>query len=220
MSESISLKAVESRAFRAAVHDGLWDVFLGCFALQFGLAPLLSRSLGDFWSSAVFLPAWGLLYIAIRLIRKHILAPRVGVMKFGAARKTILVRVNLVVLVILLVSAGLGTISAFYVDAMPGWLTSALLGLIFLTCCGVGAHVLEFPHLYLYGAMLALSPLVGEWLWTNLGVPHHGWPVTFGITGVVIITTGLVRFFRILRENPIPVADIATEEVHDDRNEV
>ena len=57
MSQKISLREAERKAFRSRYNDGLWDILLGCFFLMFVIAPYLSASLGDFWSSAVFLPS-------------------------------------------------------------------------------------------------------------------------------------------------------------------
>lgn len=59
MSQQISLKDAERKVFRITYNHGLWDVFLGCFFLIFVIGPYLSSSLGDFWSSFVFLPFWG-----------------------------------------------------------------------------------------------------------------------------------------------------------------
>ena len=84
MTEKISLKAAERKAFTAAFEDGLWDVFLGCFLLMFVIAPFLSASMGDFLSSAVFIPFLGILWLVIVLIRKWVIRPRVGTMKYGS----------------------------------------------------------------------------------------------------------------------------------------
>ena len=100
MSEPISLKDAETKAFTSIYNDGLWDVFLGCFLLMFAIAPLLSASLGDFWSSAVFLPFWALVFVVIRLIRKQVVIPRVGFAKFGRARKAKLRRFSILMLVV------------------------------------------------------------------------------------------------------------------------
>ena len=56
MSRQLSLKEAERKAFRTKYDDGLWDILLGCFFSMFAIAPFLSASLGDFWSSAVFVP--------------------------------------------------------------------------------------------------------------------------------------------------------------------
>ncbi|MFC1935998.1 hypothetical protein ACFLX9_04540, partial [Chloroflexota bacterium] len=60
MSQRISLKEAERRAFTKAFQDGLWDILIGCIVLLWAIAPFLSTRMGDFWSSAVFLPFWGL----------------------------------------------------------------------------------------------------------------------------------------------------------------
>ena len=83
MNDAISLKQIEKKAFKSAHSDGLWDILLGCFVLMFAVAPLLSERLGDFWSSAVFLPFWGLVYFAVRFLRTSVVAPRVGTFRLG-----------------------------------------------------------------------------------------------------------------------------------------
>jgi hypothetical protein len=62
MQEKISLKEAEKKAFKTSFDDGLWDILIGSFFLEFAIAPLISASLGDFWSSVVFLPFWGFDY--------------------------------------------------------------------------------------------------------------------------------------------------------------
>jgi hypothetical protein len=100
MSQKISLKEAERKAFRATYNDGLWDILLGCVFLMFVIAPFLSPSLGDYWSSVVFLPFWGLVFLGIRLIRKHVVTPRVGVVNFGLSRKTKLAKFTVVMLAV------------------------------------------------------------------------------------------------------------------------
>ena len=203
MSQPKSLQEAERKVFRTAYQDGLWDVFLGCFVLMFALAPLLSASLGDFWSSMVFLPFWGLVALAIWLIRKHVVAPRVGVVKFGPARKRKLRSIGLVMLVVNVVALVLGIVFALR-SPVPGQAVPIAFGLIFLLGLSIAAYVLDFRRLYLYGLLTGLSPLVGEWLYTQHGVAHHGFPLTFGLSAAIMILTGLVIFVRLLRDNPLP----------------
>ena len=99
MTGQISLKEAETKAFRTKTDDGLWDVLLGCFFLMFAIAPLLSTHLGDFWSSVVFLPFWGLVYLTILLVRKYVVTPRVGVVNFGQRRKTRLMKFSIVLII-------------------------------------------------------------------------------------------------------------------------
>jgi len=204
MSHQISLKDVERKVFRSTFSDGLWDIFISCFALQFAIAPLLSRSLGDFWSSAVFLPFWGVAYLIIWLVRKNVIAPRIGEVEFGPARKTRLKKFTVSMLVFNVIAFILGLIAAFRFRTLPVGGPNMVLGLILLIGFSTAAYFLDFPRLYVYGLLGALGAPIGEWLYQNMGVSHHGYPIVFGILAGVMILTGLVTFVRFLKNNPLP----------------
>jgi len=208
MSPQISLKEAERKAFRTTHNDGLWDIFLGCFVVMFAIAPFLSPSLGDFWSSAVFLPFWGLVFLIIRLIRKNVVTPRVGAIKLGQVRKAKLAKLSVVMLVVNVVALILGFVIAMNFGRVPGQMTTIIFGLIFLIGFSIAAYSLEFNRLYIYGLLVGLSPLVGEWLYTNGNASHHGFPITFGTTAGIMILIGLTVFVRLLRDNPIPIEGI------------
>jgi MFS family permease len=74
---------------------------------------------------------------------------------------------------------------------------------MFLLTFSIAGYFLDFPRLYLYGILITLAPLIGELLYQNLNVPHHGWPVTFGLGGIVIIGTGVTLFVRFLHDHPL-----------------
>lgn len=208
MSHQISLKDAECRAFRSTFADGLWDILIGCFPLQFAIAPLLSVSMGDFWSSAVFLPVWGVAYLIIWLVRKNVIAPRIGEVEFGPARKTKLKRLTVLLLVINVIAFILGIIAAFVFRSLPLGSPNTVLGLILLIGFSSAAYFLDFPRLYVYGLLSALGTPIGEWLYQNMGVSHHGYPLVFGTLAGVMILTGLVTFVRFLANNPLPVEEM------------
>ena len=208
MSQQISLKDAERKVFQSTFADGLWDVFLGCFALEFAIAPLLSTSLGDFWSSAVFLPFFGVVYLIIRGVRKNVVAPRVGVVEFGAARKTRLKKFSVAMLVVNVIAFILGIVAFLGFGSLTGGGPPIILGLILLIGFSSAAYFLDFPRLYIYGLLGALAPQVGEWLFQNMGASHHGFPIMFGIMAGIMILTGLVTFTRFLRNNPVPAGDM------------
>jgi hypothetical protein len=212
MSQKISLRDAERKAFRTTYNDGLVDIFLGCFFLMFVIAPYLSASLGDFWSSAVFLPFWALVYLAIWLIRRYVVTPRIGMVKFGRARVARLAKFTVVMLVINVVALILGSVAALSFGSVPGQMIGVIFGMILLMGFSIAAYFLDFSRLYIYGLLVGLSPLVGEWLWTHRYATHHGFPITFGTSAGIMILVGLVIFIRLLHDNPIPVEGLPSEE--------
>jgi len=55
-----------------------------------------------------------------------------------------------------------------------------------------------------YGLMVTIAPLLGEWLWQNDLASHHGFPVAFGSVALIILITGLARLTALLRRYPLP----------------
>ena len=211
MSQKISLKEAERKAFRTTFNDGLVDILLGCFLLMFVIGLYLSDSLGDFWSSAVFLPFLALVYLAIWLIRRYVVTPRIGMVKFGQARKAKLAKFTVVMLVINVVAFILGSVAALSFGSVPGQMISILFGLILLMGFSIAAYFLDFNRLYIYGLLAGLSPLIGEWLWTHGYATHHGFPITFGTSSGIMILVGLAVFIRLLHNNPVPIEGIPSE---------
>jgi len=164
--------------------------------------------MGDFWSSAVFLPIWGVVYLIIWLVRKKVVVPRVGTVKFGAVRKTRLKIFTVSMLVVNVVALILGIIVAFRFRTLPLGGPNMVLGLILLIGFSTAAYFLDFPRLYVYGLLSALGTPIGEWLYQNMRASHHGYPIVFGILAGVMILTGLVVFVRFLANNPLPLEDM------------
>jgi zinc transporter ZupT len=76
----------------------------------------------------------------------------------------------------------------------------------------VAAYFLSFTRLYIYGILLAVSPLVSGWLYVYMKAPHHGFPVTFGLTAGTIILVGLTKFALLLRDHPLPMEESSLVE--------
>lgn len=203
MSQKISLKETERKVFTSTVQDGLWDILIGCFLLEFTIAPLLSHRLGDFWSVAIFLPFWGLVYFAILLVRKFIVKPRLGEVTFGKMRRKRLAQFSIIMVVVNLIAFILGVIVFLNFTKIPRIAPSILFAFIILVIFSLMAFILNFNRSYLYGLLAGFSPLVGEWLFYKYGASHHGLPITFGITAVIIILTGVIVFVRFLIDNPM-----------------
>jgi Na+-driven multidrug efflux pump len=213
MSQQIGLRQAEQKVFGSAFRDGLWDILIGCVILVFAIAPFLSPSLGDLGSSVVFLPFWALAFLVTWWIRRRVVHPRIGVVKFGSWRRARLSRLAVVMLIVNVIAFVLGILSALSFRAVPGWVHIASFSLIALAAFSATATFMGFTWLYIYGLLIALSPLVGEWLYVHLNVPHHGFPVTFGISAGVPMLVGLVKLIRLVRDYPVSSQEGHPEEM-------
>jgi hypothetical protein len=211
MSQQISLKEAERKVFRTASNDGLWDILLGCFFLMFAIAPFLSSSLGDFWSAAIFVPFWGVVYLVILLIRRYVVTPRIGLVKFGPDRRAKLMKFTVLMLIINIVAFILGLVMAINFGRVSGQMITFIFSLIFLSVFTIAAYYLDYSRLYIYGLLVGLSPLVGEWLYNHVNAAHHGLPIAFGATASIMILVGFVVFIRLLRDNP-PLKEVIPSE--------
>ena len=130
--------------------------------------------------------------------------PRIGVVKFGPTRVSKMKRFSYVMLAFNVIALGLGAWAAFSVDKASGDPIPYMFSLVLLSGFSLAAFFLEINRLYLYGLLIALAPVAGEWLWKNGYASHHGWPVTFGVISGIMILVGLSMFARILRSSPAP----------------
>jgi len=200
-----SLEDTERTTFRIAADTGLWDVLIACFVSMLAIGPLLSARLGDFWSSAVFLPVWLAVYVAIRIVHARVVEPRIGRVRFGAPRKERLRRLSLVMLAVNLVALTIGLFAAFSVATVGLWIYPIVFAAVLLVGFSLAAHLLGIPRLFVYGVTLAVAPIAGEWMFRNGYASHHGYPVVYGIAATVMAAMGLVRFYRqVLRRRPAP----------------
>jgi len=207
VSQGVTLREAERRAFTGSFQDGLLDIRIGCVAIMFAIAPLLSDAgMGDFWSSMVFLPFWALIWLGVRILRQRVTIPRIGVVEFGPWRKARLSRLTALLVVTNVVVLGLGLGVSQHRE--PAWSVAPFLlgGGILLFFCS-GAYWLDLVRLYWYGGVLALAPLGGEWLYQEFSAPHHGFPITFGFASGVIILSGLFQFVRLMYEVPVPAEE-------------
>lgn len=199
----LDLVEVERQSFRAGVDTGLWDVMIAAMVSMFSIAPLLSSRLGDFWSSAVFLPVFALVFLLIRFLQARVVAPRLGTARFGQYRQRRLRRFAGVMVVVNVVALAVGVLAAVGVGSAVPWIYPVVPGLVLLLGFSLAAQVLGIPRYFFYGILLIVAPVVGEALWRQGYVSHHGYPLMFGIAAVVIAVTGLVRFQRhVLRIRP------------------
>lgn len=202
MDNTTRLKNLERDMFRSSIQDGIIDIQIGCMLLMFVFPIYLSPTLGDFWSSAIFLPLWFLVIYGLRAYRKNVVQPRVGRIQYGSYRKKKMVRMNIIILLINLIALILGILSFFQIKDVSGWVISTRFSIIILIGFSLAGYMLDFPRIYLYGILISAAPIVGENLYQYFGFSHHGFPITFGFLSTAIIITGLTILIRLLKKYP------------------
>ena len=203
------LRAIEKQTFRAARDDGLLDVMMAAFVAMFALAPLWSSTLGDFWSSAVFGPIWYVAYLIVRYLQGHVVVPRVGTVQPGIPRQDRLRRIGIGLTLVLVIAYGVGIAAARGIGSdwldLTGLVYPIVLGVVAFVVFSMTAYGLSVWRYYVYGVLVAVAPIVGEGLWQNDLVDHHGFPITFGTVALIMLITGIVRFSTVLRSHPVPI---------------
>jgi hypothetical protein len=205
------LAAAERNVFRSVVDTGLWDVMLASVVAMFAIAPLLSSRLGDFWSSAVFLPFWAAVYLATRFFRERYVVPRVGVVRFGIPRQARLKKFGVILLIVNTISLVLAAVFTTRPGEPRMWVFPIVFSLIVLAVSSLAAYGFNIPRIFGYGVMIAFAPAIGEWLWRSGYAAHHGFPVVYGATAFAIAAIGITKLTLLIQSHP-PVAPSATKE--------
>jgi hypothetical protein len=196
------LKRIERSTYRAAADSGLWDLFLATILAMFAIAPVLSVYLGDFWSSAVFVPVFAVVLLTIRVVNTRIIRPRIGVVEFARSRRRRIVVLTSVMVIVNIVALIAGVVVAFREPTLQGPIVPVSLSLVVLTGFSFAAFMLEIPRVFFYGVLLAAAPPIGEFLFSRGYASHHGFPVVFGTCALIIFASGIIRFIGFLPRRP------------------
>ena len=213
MSDNKTLKAVDRKIFKSYFEDGLLDMFLAAFFLMFTVVLFLSVPLGDFWGTMIFLPFLGVVYLVLRYIRRRVVIPRIGSVKWGEMRKKKLRTWTTIMLVINVIFLFLGVVSFFRPNA-SGYTVSIGFSVTMLILFTAAGYMLDFSFLYVYGILIALALPVGEWLYQNAGFSHHGWPVVFGTLSGIMFARGLYKFITLVKETPLQVEEQTLQKLN------
>ena len=204
MSEKISLREVERKAWQTSFQDGLLDVYLALLLLIAGIPELLP---GVFTSELRQCAARVALMLVAFLIywagKRYVTTPRIGHARFGPARaarrKRAVVLYGIsalgLLLTFLLILVWLGASSMeqepwlgvreLFALGLGGWL------IVFF---GLGSYLIDFTRGYLIGVLYGLAFGGGIWL---------GEPILFAVCGAIILLMGLIVFIRFLRQYPL-----------------
>jgi len=226
MSQDISLKEIERKAFRSTFQDGLWDIFLGLLLLNMGIGTIVGGMLGETemslmslsWIMVMIVPLPFLALIAFWAGKKFITTPRIGLVKFGPQRKAkmknlrvvLFLSVLLLVIMFILGWAALG-------NGLPSWMTEIPLPLCVwpvqtIIVFGLAAYFLDVTRFYAYGVLYGLPFPVGTLLAKNTDLSALGsMAITYGIPVGVMVLIGVILFIRFLRKYPVPAEGSISE---------
>jgi hypothetical protein len=204
MSQEKMLKEMDRKLFTSYFEDGLVEIFLAFWAQMFVLGPYLSKYLGDFWSSFIFLPFWAVVYLILRYVRKKVVEPRIGSVKWGTMRKKKLRTWSWIMLVLNLIFLLVGVLS-FVIPGTSGFAMALRFSTMMLILFSAAGYMLDFKYLYVYGILLALAIPAGEWLYQNAGFTHHGIPAVFGGLSLIILIRGIYKFITLVKNTPLQI---------------
>ena len=212
MSQNISLKELERKAWRSVFQDGLWDIYLGLLLLAMAIWALLSDvGFSESLGMAIFIGLEVLAMLVLWAGKKIITVPRMGRVKFGPKRKAKLNWVRVVLFISVLVGAGVFVAGLAMRGNRPEWLNAAFFFpaawmVNAMVVFSLGAYFLDFNRLYLIGVMYAL-PVPLDIMFRKFVDIDLSF-IAFGVPATVILIIGLVVFIRFLREYPLPAVEV------------
>lgn len=201
MTNSIDLKEIEKKAFTSYFHDGMWDLYGGLILSGFGLSMLLTG-----WD--YILIAFVAMAMVPLLIRKRILIPRLGIVKFSPKREAKTKKSKLAAMITLTFTMLLGMVFFVLVSSnnMPYWL-EIWMSDYFLTFFGgmiavivtIAAFIVSVKRFYAYAILIFIAFFLASMLRPE---DMEGIPIT--IAGGLVLISGTIILIRFLRHNPLP----------------
>jgi hypothetical protein len=208
MSQQLSLKEAETKAWRSVFQDGLWDIYLGILLLAMGIGDLLDGlSLSKVGYYAIYFGMIAIGMLTLWAGKRFITLPRLGRVKFGPKGKSRQTKTRL----LLFASVSLGLLLWFLADAVSEggfgdrvmWDVVFPLGYILnmLLVFGLGAYFLDYPRLYVIAVLYALPVPLQILLRQVTG--NSAAFYTFAIPAFFILVMGLVCLVRFMRSYPV-----------------
>ncbi|MFC1947886.1 hypothetical protein ACFLXY_08215 [Chloroflexota bacterium] len=193
-------KKIERTVFTSFFQDGFIEAFVGIFLLQLGLPVLFSRSgFGDFQSALIVLPIALILLAAVFLVRRFVIIPRLGRVKFLPERRRRLSKLVIVPILTLIASAIVGyvyfendSIRHIFISQIPFSLSPIIV-------FGAAAYFLDMKRLYSYGAIVGVIFPLGKFLETII-ISRDVLPGIILFTAFVFFCIATIFFVAFLKK--------------------
>ena len=213
MYDTLDLKELEKKAFRATYQDGLWDIYVGCVVLSMSVLAYADASEAyPFLRFGLFLAGLGISYLLFWAGKKYLTTPRLGQVKFGPHRQKRKSTLMIVLSGMLLLQVALlaGTIFLWrnpHIAASLGFTHSGddlerlLVAITGALIIGLGTAIIayfnDFGRGYYIAFILSLAVF---------SLIFFGQPIYLIAAGLLIIVPGVILFIRFMREHPLPPA--------------
>lgn len=212
MSNNISVKDAERNVLRYYQKDGLWDVLMGLFFVFMALGDKLTGlGLPEEYDVAPALVYLAVGLAAYTLLKKRVVAPRVGLVKVGPMRNRqkrrlifVAFGLNVVTLAVFLLAAS-GWLGSS-LSGRPAWLVDAFFGVLIFGFFTFMAYTVDTPRFAFYGLLLGIAPVLGVVLSANGELFDTG-PTL--LAGAVMAVAGTAIFINFLKENPVAQEETA-----------
>jgi hypothetical protein len=211
MSETTDLRQIQRRVFQLmSFEDGLWDLLLGITFMFLAIYPVTRERLGPVLNLVLFLSLLALMVVGQLIVRHLMSEPRIGYVVPRASPKLRILAIFTIVMVLItfglvvltLLSPGLGSTSSIPVEASPR--RSYTVELIALLVMGGSFSAMGYlfgvTRLYFYGWMVGLAYLASVYMEHNAGWTFL---IPLAIAAGIILLIGFVLLVRFLRKYPV-----------------
>jgi len=193
-------KQIERKVFTSFFQAGFIEAFTGIILLQLGLPALFSRSgFGDWESALLTLPIALILLIAVFLVRRYVVIPRLGRVKFLPERRRRISKLIIVPTLTLIAGAIVGYIFAENASLRHIFVGQIPFILLPITVFSAAAYFLDMKRLYVYGVIVGLIFPLGKYLETVI-VSRSTLPATILFTAFVFLGMAIVFLVAFLRK--------------------
>jgi len=215
MDSSIDLEELERKAYRTTFQDGFLDITLGLFLIGSAIAGLFqdNKPIRLIITTLIVLVPLTIFFLG----KKKITVPRMGIVRFGPERKARKKKVAVIILSAVILSSILAlmamtnTMPFFLVELLKGYGSATAFGLLAFTMFLFGGYYNDIPRLYLYGFLFGGSLFLSECYYNQVGIQFHN-SVWFGISGLIMLITGITLLTKFIRDYPAPGRRAAVDE--------
>jgi hypothetical protein len=201
-----SINDIEKNAFRLTLKDGLFELSVGLVLIGIILNLLLTeKGIGRPFNLLIsFLPIFIIYYV----LKRYVVTPRMGIMKFGKTRKLKLKKMLIIILVFIMTQV---TIIIFTKANLLNVNFNMLLifgisfFLVFIPLALI-AYFKDYPRFYLVAIIAGLLWPITELLVKMYESDTFAF-ITFFSAGFLFVVLGSIQLIKFVIQNPIPRKD-------------